>query len=66
MTFRHSRASFNKVDFPDPGKGYTDAYVQIEAQMMGYEGHDNGAWDALWFLGSTNSQLRKSTCKRRG
>ena len=58
--------TFNKVDFPDPKKGYTDAYVQIKAQMMGYQGHDNGAWNALWFLGSTNSATQEIDLQETG
>jgi len=58
--------TFNKVDFPDPGKGYTDAYIQIKAQMMGYEGHDNGAWNALWFLGATNSATQEIDLQETG
>jgi hypothetical protein len=41
--------SYNKVFFPADGK--TSCFVQIRAQMMGYDGSDNGAWNALWFLG---------------
>jgi hypothetical protein len=41
--------SYNKVFFPAEGK--TSCFVQIRAQMMGYGESDNGAWNALWFLG---------------
>jgi hypothetical protein len=41
--------SYNHVSFPAAGK--TSCFVQIRAQMMGYEGSDNGAWNSLWFLG---------------
>jgi hypothetical protein len=58
--------TFNKVDFPDPRKGYTDAYVQIKAEMMGYEGHDNGAWNALWFLGATNPATQEIDLQETG
>jgi hypothetical protein len=58
--------TFNKVDFPDPKKGYTDAYIQIKAQMMGFEGHDNGAWNALWFLGATNSATQEIDLQETG
>jgi hypothetical protein len=40
--------SYNKVSFPTEGK---TCFVQIRAQMMGYDGSDNGAWNSLWFLG---------------
>jgi hypothetical protein len=58
--------TFNKVDFPNPKKGYTDAYVQIKAQMMGYEGQDNGAWNALWFLGATNPATQEIDLQETG
>jgi hypothetical protein len=58
--------TFNKVDFPDPRKGYTDAYIQIKAQMMGYQGHDNGAWNALWFLGATNPATQEIDLQETG
>jgi hypothetical protein len=41
--------SYNRVSFPAEGK--TSCFVQIRAQMMGHDGSDNGAWNALWFLG---------------
>ena len=40
--------TYNKVSFPTNGR--TSFYVQIKAQMMGYNGIDNGAWNALWLL----------------
>jgi Glycosyl hydrolases family 16 len=46
--------SYNKISFPSGG--HTSCFVQIKAQMMGYQGSDNGAWDALWFLGQGNEQ----------
>jgi hypothetical protein len=44
--------SYNHISFPSAG--HTNVYVQIKAQMMGYNGSDNGAWNALWFLGQGN------------
>jgi len=40
--------TYNKVSFPTDGR--TSFYVQIKAQMMGYNGINNGAWNALWLL----------------
>jgi hypothetical protein len=44
--------SYNKISFPTGGR--TQVYVQVEASMMSAGGNDNGAWDALWFLGQGN------------
>jgi hypothetical protein len=44
--------SYGKIYFPTPG--HSQFYVQIRAQMMGYNGSNNGAWNALWFLGQGN------------
>jgi hypothetical protein len=44
--------SYNHISFPTAGR--TDVYVQVKAQMMGFNGSDNGAWNALWFLGQGN------------
>ena len=46
--------SYNKISFPTGN--HTSCFVQIKAQMMGYQGSDNGAWNALWFLGQGNEQ----------
>jgi Glycosyl hydrolases family 16 len=40
--------TYDKVSFPTNGN--TSFYVQIKAQMMGYNGINNGAWNALWLL----------------
>lgn len=56
-TYSWSSGSLNtcgKETFP--ASGDTQVYVQIKAQMMGYKGTDNGAWNALWFLGEANQQ----------
>jgi len=44
--------TYNHVSFPV--SPHTDCYVQINAQMMGYNGSNNGTWNALWFLGQGN------------
>jgi hypothetical protein len=46
--------TYNHISFPSGS--HTSAYVQIRAQMMGYQGTNNGAWNALWFLGQGNEQ----------
>ncbi|HUD06612.1 MAG TPA: family 16 glycosylhydrolase [Candidatus Saccharimonadales bacterium] len=58
--------TFNKVDFPDPSKGYTEAYVQIKMQQMGYQGTNNGVWNALWFLGATNPSTNEIDLQETG
>ncbi|MGH9018278.1 MAG: hypothetical protein ACRDY1_11075 [Acidimicrobiales bacterium] len=47
--------TFNKFSFPDQAKGDTEAYVQMRIMQMGYNGTDNGAYNAWWFLGQDNS-----------
>jgi hypothetical protein len=46
--------SFNKISFPT-GRN-TEFYVQIRAQMGGYQGSNNGNWDSLWCLGQGNNE----------
>jgi hypothetical protein len=46
--------SYNNISFPSGS--HTRCYVQIKAQMMGQASSDNGAWNALWFLGQGNEQ----------
>jgi hypothetical protein len=41
--------SYNKISFPSGA--HTSCFVQINAQMMGNAGSDNGAWNTLAFLG---------------
>lgn len=56
--------TFNKVDFPTGTN--TEAYVQIKMEQMGYQGTDNGAWNALWFLGATNSSTNEIDLQETG
>jgi hypothetical protein len=46
--------TFNKMSFPT-GRN-TEFYVQIRAQMGGYQRSNNGNWDSLWCLGQGNNQ----------
>ena len=51
--------TFDKFSFPDQAKGDTEAYVQIRAMQMGYDGTDNGAYNSWWFLGQQNSDTTR-------
>jgi hypothetical protein len=46
--------SFNKISFPTGLN--TEFYLQIRAQMGGYQGSNNGNWDSLWLLGQGNNE----------
>jgi hypothetical protein len=46
--------TFNKISFPT--RGNTEFYIQIRAQMGGYQGSNNGNWDSLWCLGQGSNQ----------